>query len=65
MKPFAPTHPLPLRERIGQLAVQRLADLGEGLFLVEKAIPLTQLRLASQLASLRNPLPQGERVEAL
>jgi hypothetical protein len=27
--------------------------------------PLTQLRLASKLASLRNPLPQGERVEGL
>ena len=24
-------------------------------------LPLTQLRLASKLASLRNPLPQGER----
>ena len=35
----------------------RLGGLGEGYWDIERAQPLTQLRLASKLASLRNPLP--------
>jgi hypothetical protein len=34
-----------------------LGEVGEGLWVIDSAQPLTQLRLASQLASLRNPLP--------
>jgi hypothetical protein len=40
-----------------------LGGVGEGLCPADSAQPLTQLRLASKLASLRNPLPQ-ERVLA-
>jgi hypothetical protein len=39
----------------------RLGGVGEGLCAIEGAEPLTQLRLASKLASLHNPLPK-ERV---
>jgi hypothetical protein len=34
-----------------------LGEIGEGLWAIERTQPLTQLRLASRLASLRNPLP--------
>ena len=34
-----------------------LGGVGEGLSSLDSAQPLTQLRLASKLASLRNPLP--------
>jgi hypothetical protein len=34
--------------------------VGEGLWAVDRAEPLTQLRLANKFASLRNPLPKGE-----
>jgi hypothetical protein len=37
-----------------------LGEVGEGVRLVDSAQPLTQLQLASKLASLRNPLPMGE-----
>lgn len=37
-----------------------LGEVGEGLCTVESAMSLTQLRLASKLASLHNPLPPGE-----
>ncbi len=37
-----------------------LGGVGEGLCVVDKAEPLTQLRLGSRLPSLRNPLPMGE-----
>ena len=36
-----------------------LGGVGEGLWVIDRAQPLTQLRLASELASLRNPLPLG------
>jgi hypothetical protein len=37
-----------------------LGEVGEGICPADSAQPLTQLRLASELASLRNPLPVGE-----
>jgi hypothetical protein len=37
-----------------------LGEVGEGLRVIKTAQPLTQLRLASKLVSLRNPLPMGE-----
>jgi hypothetical protein len=37
-----------------------LGEVGEGFCPIDSAHPLTQLRLASKLASLRNPLPMGE-----
>lgn len=37
-----------------------LGEVGEGLRPIERADPLTQLRLAGKLASLRRPLPLGE-----
>jgi hypothetical protein len=36
----------------------RLGGIGEGLCAIGGAEPLTQLRLASKLASLYNPLPR-------
>ena len=44
----------------GALAIYRLGKVGEGFWFINRAQPLTQLRLASKLASLRNPLPKGE-----
>jgi hypothetical protein len=37
-----------------------LGGVGEGLCPVDRADPLTQLRLSSEPPSLRNPLPTGE-----
>ena len=34
-----------------------LGKVGEGLCAIDKAEPLTQLRLTNKFASLRNPLP--------
>ena len=34
---------------------RELGGIGEGLWVIDRAHPLTQLRLASKLASLRNP----------
>jgi hypothetical protein len=42
---------------------RELGEVGEGLWVIDRLQPLTQLRLASKLASLRNPLPL-ERVRA-
>ncbi len=39
------------------LAACCLGAVGEGLCVIDGPQPLTQLRLASKLASLRNPLP--------
>jgi hypothetical protein len=36
---------------------RELGEVGEGSWVIDRAQPLTQLRLASKLASLRNPLP--------
>ena len=41
-----------------------LGEIGEGLGVLDRAQPLTQLRLASKLASLHNPLPL-ERVKSM
>ena len=42
---------------------RELGAVGEGLWVIDRTQPLTQLRLASKLASLRNPLPlERERV---
>ena len=48
----------PLGEDIEPYERSELGGVGEGLCLIDKAQPLTQLRLASKLASLRNPLPK-------
>jgi hypothetical protein len=37
-----------------------LGGVGEGLWVVDRAEPLTQLQLGSKLPSFRNPLPMGE-----
>jgi hypothetical protein len=39
------------------MSERELGGVGEGLGVIVGAQPLTQLRLASKLASLRNPLP--------
>ena len=36
---------------------RELGEVGEGLWALDRAQPLTQLRLANRFASLRNPLP--------
>ena len=46
------------------LAIYRLGEVGEGLGAIDRTQPLTQLRLASKLASLSNPLPK-ERAGSL
>ena len=43
----------------------RLGGVGEGFCLPDRTQPLTQLRLASKLASLRNPLPQERGLRPL
>jgi hypothetical protein len=37
-----------------------LGGVGEGVCPVDRADPLTQLRVSSKLLTLRNPLPTGE-----
>jgi hypothetical protein len=54
---------LSLWERIRSLSLLSLSKgglgaVGEGPCPVERAEPLTQLRLANKFASLRNPLPK-------
>jgi hypothetical protein len=39
-----------------------LGGVGEGLRDIDRAHPLTQLRLASKLASLCNPLPKKREI---
>ncbi len=53
--------PLSHWERICSLTSEsELGGVGEGFCAVDRAHPLTQLRLAAKAASLRNPLPTGE-----
>ena len=39
------------------MSASELGGVGEGLWFIDRAQPLTQLQLGSELPSLRNPLP--------
>jgi hypothetical protein len=58
--PCTPTIFLSFGRGYEALRACSLGGVGEGLCPIDKAEPLTQLRLGSKLPSLRNPLPLGE-----
>lgn len=52
--------PSPLGEDMEPYERSELGGVGEGLYGLDRAQPLTQLRVSSKLLTLRNPLPKGE-----
>jgi hypothetical protein len=56
------TSPSPVGEDMKPYQLGWLGGVGEGLCIIDRAQPLTQLRLASELASLRNPLPSAREI---
>ncbi len=55
---MARRRPSPVGEDMKPYRHWRLGGVGEGLYAIDNAQPLTQLRLGSELPSLHNPLPQ-------
>ena len=42
-----------------------LGEIGEGLCAIDRAQPLTQLRVGSKLPTLRNPLPLERDIQSM